>query len=101
MTMPEPMKILCVCGLGMGTSLILHMTVEAAVNRMGLEAEIDHTDLSSARSMGPDVVVGQGMHPEELEGIAPVIVAVDDFLDDGAVEQKLRAGFAEAGWSGC
>ena len=51
--------------------------------------------------MGPDVVVGQGMHTEELEGIAPVIVAVDDFLDDGAVEQKLRAGFAEAGWSGC
>jgi phosphotransferase system lactose/cellobiose-specific IIB subunit len=101
MKMPDPMKVLCVCGLGMGSSLILHMTVETAINRMGMNAEIDHTDLSSARSMGPDVVVGQGMHTDELGGIAPVVVSVDDFLDDAAVEEKLRAAFAEVGWGAC
>lgn len=38
MTMPDPVKVLCVCGLGMGSSLILRMTVETAVNRMRLNA---------------------------------------------------------------
>ncbi len=99
MTMPDPMKILCVCGLGMGSSLILHMTVETAVNRMGVNAEIDHTDLSSARSMTPDAVVGQGMHTDELEGLAPVVVAVDDFLDDGVIEERFRAALKSVGWS--
>lgn len=101
MTMPNPVKVLCVCGLGMGSSLILRMTVETAVNRMRLNAEIDHTDLSSARSMEPDVVVGQGMHTDELEGVAPVIVSVDDFLDDAVVEEKLRAAFSAVGWDVC
>ena len=99
MTIPTPLKVLCVCGLGMGSSLILRMTVETALARMGLPAEIDHTDLSSARSMSPDVVVGQGMHTDELAGIAPVVVAVTDFLDDAAVESRLRDGFKEVGWS--
>lgn len=98
MTMPQPLTVLCVCGLGMGTSLILRMTVETALNRMGVDAEIEHTDLSSARSMSPDVVVGQGMHTDELDGLAPVIISVDDFLDDAAVEDRLRAAFAEAVW---
>lgn len=101
MTMPDPVKVLCVCGLGMGSSLILRMTVETAVNRMRLNAEIDHTDLSSARSMEPDVVVGQGMHTDEPEGVAPVIVSVDDFLDDAVVEEKLRAAFSAVGWDVC
>ena len=101
MTMPDPVKVLCVCGLGMGSSLILRMILETALNRMGLNTEIDHTDLSSARSMEPDVVVRQGMHTDELEGLAPVIVSVDDFLDDAVVEEKLRAGFTAAGWDVC
>ena len=41
------------------------------------------------------------MHTDELEGVAPVIVSVDDFLDDAVVEEKLRAAFSAVGWDVC
>lgn len=97
-TMPDPLKVLCVCGVGMGSSLILRMTVETALEGMGIPAELDHTDVSSARGESPDVLVGQAMHTDDLEGIAPVLVPVDDFVGDRAVEARLPVAFQEAGW---
>lgn len=101
MTMPNPVEVLCICGLGMGSSLILRMTMETAMNRMELNAEIDYTDFSSAQSMEPDAMVGQGMHTNELEEAALIIVPVDDLLDDAAVEEKPRAVLMAAGWDAC
>lgn len=94
----EPLKVLAVCGLGMGTSLILRMTAETVFSRLGLDAEVDHTDISTARSTKADVLIGQGMHMSELKGLAPVIVTVDDFIDDAALEQRLRPALEQAGW---
>lgn len=95
---PEPLNVLAVCGLGMGTSLILRMTCETVFNRLGLAATVEHTDLSSARSSSVDVLVGQGMHMGELTGIAPVIVVVDDFVDDAALEARLCPALEAQGW---
>jgi PTS system ascorbate-specific IIB component len=95
---PTPLTVLAVCGLGMGTSLILRMTCETVFNRLGIEARVDNTDLSAAKGQSPDVLVGQGMHMGELEGVAPVHVVVDDFVDDAALEARLRPALEEAGW---
>ncbi|MFC4555035.1 PTS sugar transporter subunit IIB [Georgenia faecalis] len=95
---PDPLKVLAVCGLGMGTSLILRMTIETVLQRLGIRAEVDHTDVSAARSTQADVLVGQGMHTSELDGVAPVCVTVDDFVDDAALEARLRPALEEAGW---
>lgn len=97
-TRPSPLKVLAVCGLGMGTSLILRMTTETVLGRLGVEASVQNTDLSAARSAEADVVVGQGMHTDELAEVAPVIVTVDDFVDEAGLEAKLRAAFEDHGW---
>lgn len=95
---PTPLTVLAVCGLGMGTSLILHMTCETVFNRLGIEASIDHSDLSAAQGMNPDVLVGQGMHLSDLSGLATVQVVVDDFVDDVALEERLKPALAAEGW---
>lgn len=95
---PDPLKVLAVCGLGMGTSLILRMTTETVLARLGVPASVENTDLSAARSTQADVIVGQGMHVDELTGAAPVVVTVDDFIDEGALEARLRPALEEAGW---
>lgn len=97
-TRPEPLEVLAVCGLGMGTSLILKMTADTVFDRLGIRAHVTNTDLSSARGMSVDVLVGQGMHMSELEGMAPVVVTVDDFIDDAALEAKLVPALTEQGW---
>ncbi len=95
---PDPLKVLAVCGLGMGTSLILRMTTETVLARLGVTASVENTDLSAARSTEADVIVGQGMHMSELDGAAPVTVTVDDFVDEAALEARLRPALEEVGW---
>lgn len=95
--MSSLVKMFCICGSGMESSLIPRITVEAAVDRMGLSAEIGRIDPSSVRSIEPDMVVRQDMRTDELERVTPVIVLVDDFLDDTTAEEKFRAVFTAAG----
>lgn len=95
---PNPLKVLAVCGMGMGTSLILKMTCETAIGRIGVPAKVDYSDLSTAKGQNPDILVGQGMHMSELDGVAPIVVVIDNFVDDAALEAKLRAALTDKGW---
>ena len=95
---PHQLKVLAVCGLGMGTSLILRMTAETVLARLGVDAVVENTDMSTARGTTADVIIGQGMHIIELDGLAPVSVTIDDFIDDIALEERLRPALEEQGW---
>ena len=94
----EPLNVLAVCGVGMGSSLILKMTAESALEKLGVPASVENTDVSSARSMSPDVVIGQGMHTDELLDLAPVVVTVSDFLDADGLAESLSGPLREQGW---
>lgn len=82
----------------MGTSLMLKMTAEQALRSLGVEATVQCTDLSTARGMSPDVVLGQPMHTGELAGLAPVILPVADFLDADALVRQLEPELVARGW---
>ena len=45
------MKILAVCGMGLGTSLILRMNAEKALKQLGIEADVEVSDMGSARAL--------------------------------------------------
>lgn len=95
---PEPLKVLTVCGVGMGSSLMLRMTVEEVLKRMGISAKVEATDVSSARSMQADVIVGQDMHAEGFVGRAPVVVGITNFMDKDGLQQQLTEQFSQQGW---
>ena len=94
----DELTVLTVCGVGMGTSLILRMTAEKVFSELGLRARVTATDASSARSMPADVVIGQDMHASEFKGLVPVVVAVDNFLDTDEMRRKLLTAMDGAGW---
>jgi PTS system ascorbate-specific IIB component len=93
----QRLEVLAVCGVGMGSSLMLRMTAEEALRDLGIDAKVEHTDVSSARGMRVDVVIGQGMHTSELEGVAPVVITVDNFLDKEALAAQLREALGDRG----
>ena len=84
------LRIATVCGVGMGSSLILRMTVEDVLKEMGVEASVTATDASSVRSEGADIILGQAMHTVELESVAPAVVAVRNFVDKAEVRSALE-----------
>ena len=50
------MKILAVCGFGVGSSMVLKMTIDKAVRKLGYDIEVENTDLTSARSTRCDAI---------------------------------------------
>ncbi|MDO5663055.1 MAG: PTS transporter subunit IIC [Brachybacterium sp.] len=95
---PSPLTVLAVCGAGMGSSLILRTTVEKVLREMDVEAKISHTDVGSARGETPDLVVAQASYLDELGRMAPVMVAVDDFVNTDHVRERVADGLREKGW---
>ncbi len=95
---PDPLQVLAVCGVGMGTSLLLRMTAESVLQKMGIDAHVENTDVSSARSMDADVILGQEMHTQDFEESAPVVIAVTDFMDEDALQAQLTQALTQKGW---
>lgn len=51
------MKILTVCGNGIGSSLMLKMKLEEICKEHGIEASIESTDFNSAQGKESDLIV--------------------------------------------
>jgi PTS system ascorbate-specific IIB component len=86
------MKILAVCGLGQGTSLILRITIESVLKELGVDADVEHIDVSSARGMRPDLIVTSRELADTLEedgGAPSKVVIVNNFFDKDEVKQVL------------
>ena len=98
MSQGEPLRVLTVCGVGMGSSLMLRMTAEEVLRDLGVPAKVEATDVSSARSMGADVIIGQGLHTGDMAGAAPVIVTITNFMDKDALREQLAEQLEQAGW---
>lgn len=95
----EPLKVLTVCGVGMGSSLMLRMNAEEVFKDLGIDAKVEATDVSSARSMSADMLLGQGMHTEEFEASSiPMVVSVSNFMDKDALKRQVSDALKDAGW---
>ena len=51
------LKILFVCGAGLGSSFACQMAAEDVLNKLGVTANLDHSDISSASSSNADIII--------------------------------------------
>lgn len=84
------MKVLCVCGLGQGTSLILRMNVETVLNEMGITADVENIDLSSASSMPADYIITNGELAKSLGDRGVPIIRVENYFDLDEIRTALK-----------
>lgn len=84
-------KILVVCGNGLGTSLMMEMAVKDVANKIGLVADIDHEDLSSASSSNADIWVAATDVATQLEAAGKKnIVSLKNIFDKASIEDQLK-----------
>lgn len=79
----KELRIMAVCGMGLGSSLVLKLSVEKALKELGLKAEIITADITAAKGAGSDVdiVITSNELARQLEGIKPKIVTVKNYVD--------------------
>ena len=83
-------KVLCVCINGMGSSLILRVTVEKAFKALGIEAQVEHCDLGGFGSKNPDVVVTTPALAASLPARENMkVITVTNFVDVEGLKKSI------------
>lgn len=88
------MKIMVVCGNGLGSSLMMEMSLKTILKDLNVDAEVDHTDLGSAKGTQCEIFVGTKDIAEQLQSmnLEPVIVSLDNMVDKSAMKERLSEG---------
>jgi len=84
------MKILCVCGLGQGTSLILRMNVETVLRELGIQATVEHMDVSAASGTPADYIITSNELAQSLKDTEAKVVVVNNYFDNEEIKAALE-----------
>lgn len=88
-------KIMCCCGSGLGSSLLVRMNVEKALKKLGYDGiEVMHSSLSDATADAADLFVVGG----DLEAFTanfPKVVLLSNIMSMPELEEKLSKALAE------
>lgn len=89
-------KIMCCCGQGLGSSLIIRMNVEKTLKKMGKTGiEVLHASLSDAGPSSADLfVVGGDL--EEFTHSFPHIILLSNIVSLPELEEKMKKVFEQA-----
>ncbi|MHC2184691.1 PTS system ascorbate-specific IIB component [Rathayibacter agropyri] len=86
------MKIVTLCGAGIGTSAILKLGTERALESLDLEAEVIASDLDSVDALAADAQII--LTSAELVGrLGPTfaeVVVIDNYLDQNEITAKIE-----------
>lgn len=86
------MKVLAVCGSGMGTSMIMKMKVDKVLKKLNISADVNYCSLGEAKSgIGNyDLVLASVHIANELRaGANTKIIGLQNLLDEKELEEKL------------
>ncbi|KMM36499.1 PTS sugar transporter subunit IIB [Guptibacillus hwajinpoensis] len=89
-------KILVVCGNGLGSSFIVEMNVKTILNDLGIEAEVDHTDLTTSKSETADFFLGSTEIVENLEDGNRNVIKLNNLMDKKELRTAIEANLKEA-----
>jgi PTS system ascorbate-specific IIB component len=86
------MKIIAVCGMGIGTSVLLKMNAEKVLNQLGIEATVQATDMKTAReSQDAELILTTPDLAQLMTGLTAEIITIEHFFDLEELTRKLSA----------
>lgn len=86
-------KILVVCGNGLGSSFMVEMTLKKVLEDMGLPAEVNHTDLTSAKSEEADLYIGDTNIVENLIDGQRNVQGIVNMMSKDELKAAVERGF--------
>ncbi len=85
------MKILAVCGNGLGTSFILSMNVKKALKELNIDAECKNMDLASAKSEAADYYIGTPEIMEQLQDGSRKTIGIINLVNADEIQKALTS----------
>jgi len=79
--MSKRYEILCVCGFGIGSSLLLKMNADQVLTKAGYDVKVDPMDVTSANGRTPDLVLTSAEIATQLPEFSCPVVIINNFMD--------------------
>lgn len=85
------MRIVAVCGMGIGTSVLLKMNAEKVLRLIGVEATVEACDMNTARRSGEtaNIILTTPDLAPLLEGLPAEVISIEHFFDLQELNEKL------------
>ncbi len=86
------MKIVAICGAGIGTSAILKVSAERALQKLGFEADVTATDVRSLARDAADaqIILTTPDHVDDIGRTFADVIVVENILDQEELSAKLE-----------
>ncbi|WP_419961195.1 PTS sugar transporter subunit IIB [Psychrobacillus sp. BM2] len=85
------MKILAVCGMGFGSSMMLKITIEKILKEKGIAADVETADFTTASSIYADIIFTNEEFAKQLKGGKVKVVSVKNIADANEVRGALES----------
>lgn len=86
------MDILVVCGAGLGSSFACQMSVESVLKELGVEAKVEHSDISSAAGTRADILILASNFKNQIEkyNLTSKVIYLERLIDKNEIRSKLE-----------
>lgn len=85
----KEIKIICVCGFGIGSSLLLKMKVDEMLNDNGISLAVEPSDITTAKSKPSDLIfTSRELASQLIDAVKCPVIVVDNFMDKKEIEEK-------------
>jgi PTS system ascorbate-specific IIB component len=84
------MKILVVCGVGLGSSFIIEMNVKKVIKELEIEADVSHTDLTTAKTEAADYYIGSGDIMDQLQDGKKKTISLQNLFNMGELTEAIK-----------
>lgn len=83
------MKIVTVCGLGVGSSLMLEINIKKILKDLGVEGEVSHTNLEDIKKIEADIFVMSKTLEDKVS--VPYKIVLSNIIGTEEIKEKLIA----------
>ncbi|MDU5372763.1 PTS sugar transporter subunit IIB [Anaerococcus vaginalis] len=93
------MNILVVCGAGLGSSFACQMSVESVLKELGVDAKVEHSDISSAAGTRVDILMLASNFRNQIDkyNLDTRVIYLDKLIDKKEIKEKLEPVLIEMG----
>ena len=83
------LKIVTVCGAGVGSSMMLRLFTQQILQAEGSEATVDASDIGSVSPDSYDILITTSDFADTLRGSSATIVRIDNMMDKAFLKSEL------------
>ncbi len=89
------LKVFAVCGMGLGTSVILKSRLKEALDAQGVDYDLDVTDASAASGQAADLIFTSDELAPKIRNKNAKVVIINNFTNRAEIKEKVDDALAD------